>query len=178
MRYSKHCLILLVTMGFGACHREVTQPAPPPPFYTKTSIRELMDAEVDPAADAVWESVAYIDGEEKRPHTPEEWQAVRRSAVTLVEATNLLVMDGRRIAPVGAHYVDEVDPEVLQARLDANRASFVGMAQALRVAALKTLDAIDAQDTNRIFELGSDLDAVCEACHVAYWYPPDLQPKP
>jgi len=177
MRHSRHCLVLLIMMSLTACQREISEPAPVLPFFTKTSIRELMDAEVDPAADALWESVAIINGEEKRPRTAEEWQAVRRSALTLIEATNLIVMDGRRIAPAGAHYADEADPQALQARLDANRASFVGMAQALRAVGLKTLDAIDAQDANRLFELGGELDEACEACHVAYWYPPDLEPK-
>jgi hypothetical protein len=136
-----------------------------------------MDAEIDPAADVLWESVAIINGEEKRPHTPEEWAAVRRSAITLIEGTNLILMDGRRIAPAGAHYPDEVDPELLQARLEANRASFIGMTEALRAVGLKVLDAIDKQDSNRLFELGGDLDEACEACHLAYYYPADLEPK-
>jgi hypothetical protein len=86
-------------------------------------------------------------------------------------------MDGRRIAPVGAHYADEADPERLQARLESNRGSFVGMTQALRAVGLKVLDAIDKQDANRLFELGGDLDEACEACHLVYYYPADLEPK-
>jgi len=136
-----------------------------------------MDAEIDPAADALWESVAVINGEEKQPRTQEEWQAVRRSAITLIEATNLIVMDGRRISPAGVRYPDEADPTGLEQRYEANRAAFAGMAQALRAVALKTLDAIDAKDTKRLFDLGGDLDEACEACHVVYWYPPDLEPK-
>ena len=86
-------------------------------------------------------------------------------------------MDGRRIAPTGVHYTDEADPQVLQARLDANRAGFVGFSQALRAVSLHLLDAIDKQDAKRLFDLGGDLDEACEACHVVYWYPPDLEPK-
>src|SRR4051812_14435031 len=47
------------------------------PFRLTASIRELMDSEVDPAADFIWASVASISTraglEEKQPHTDEEW---------------------------------------------------------------------------------------------------------
>lgn len=39
---------------------------------------------------------------------------------------------------------------------------------------LKTLAAIDAKDADRLFQLGGEIDAACEACHVVFWYPPDL----
>ena len=179
MRHPRHCFLLLMLVSLAACQREVAPPAPtvPSPFLIKASIREIMDAEIDPAADVLWESVAIINAEEKQPRTPEEWQAVRRSAITLIEATNLIVMDGRRISPAGGRYPDEADPTVLQQRFEANRASFVAMAQALRAVGLKTLDAIDAKDAKRMFELGGDLDEACEACHLVYWYPKDLEPK-
>src|SRR6516162_11297772 len=93
-------------MLLAACTR-TPPPAPPTPlFLPKASIRELMDAQVDPAADAIWDSVVITitaAGEDDRqPRTEAEWQAVRRSAIILIEATNLLMMDHRRIAPPGA----------------------------------------------------------------------------
>ena len=55
-----------------------------------------MDSMVDPSADFLWESVATIvtrkGTEERRPRTDDEWKAVRRAAITLMEATNLLIM--------------------------------------------------------------------------------------
>jgi hypothetical protein len=153
-----------------------------PPFLPKASIRELMDAEVDPSADALWDSVVITitaaGEQDHQPRTDEEWKAVRRSAIRLIESTNLLVMDGRRLAPAGAAPVPgEPSTEVLQQRLDANRAAFDGFAQALRNVGLKALDAIDAKDANRLLEVGGEIDEACEACHLVYWYPPDLTPK-
>jgi hypothetical protein len=73
----------------------------------------------------------------------------------LVESTNLLVMEGRRIVSASAQLpAGEADPVVLQQRLDANRAPIIGFAQALREVSLKALDAIDAKDPNRLFEVG------------------------
>ena len=152
------------------------------PLLVKTTIREIMDAEVDPAADALWDSVAFnltrTGYEEVQPRTAEEWQAVRRHAITLLEATNLIVMDGRKIAPAGLPLAPgELSPEALQRKLDANPAPFIGFAQALRVLSLKAIDAIDAKDAQRLFEVGGEIDEACEACHLVYWYPPDAAPR-
>src|SRR5689334_17844379 len=49
-----------------------TQPAP---FLLQASIKELMDAQVDPSADVIWESVytriSPAGREDHQPHTPE-----------------------------------------------------------------------------------------------------------
>ena len=50
---------------------------------------------VDPSSDALWDSVeivATVEGTvHKMPKSDEEWAVLRRSAVTLVEAGNLLL---------------------------------------------------------------------------------------
>lgn len=140
-----------------------------------------MDAEVDPAADALWDSVGTVVAlsgrEDRRPRTDEEWRAVRRSAITLVEATNLLVMPGRRIAPLGVVATSgDIDPLLLQHRLEGNPRAFAALVQSLRRVAINALDAIDARDADRLFEIGAQLDTACEACHVVFWYPHDLTP--
>jgi hypothetical protein len=155
------------------------QTAPPvTPFLVKTTIREIMDAQIDPAADALWDSVAFtatLQGQhEERPETPEEWQAIRRNAITLLEATNLIVMPGRHIAPAGVTVAPgELDPAVLQRKLETNNAQFAAYAQILRGLALQAIDAIDAKDAQKLFELGGAIDSACEACHLVFWYPPE-----
>ena len=61
-----------------------------------------MDAMVDPSADVLFESIAEIADENgithKAPRTDEEWQQVRRHAFVLLEAPNLLIMEGRKVA--------------------------------------------------------------------------------
>ena len=74
-------------------------------FRTTATIKDIMDSVVDPSADYLWESVATIvtkkGTEERRPRTDMEWQEVRRRAIALIEATNLLIMDGRQVAKPG-----------------------------------------------------------------------------
>ena len=174
---------MIALLALASCTPNAPEPAHAvvTPFLPKASIRELMDAEVDPAADVLWESVVYTvtaaGAEDKQPRTPEEWQAVRRGAITLIEATNLLMMDGRRVAPPDTPLAPgEATIEVRQHRFDTNRAAFVGFAQALQNIGLKALEAIDAKDAKRLMIAGGEIDEACEACHLVYWYPPE--PKP
>jgi len=146
-------------------------------FRLTASIRELMDSEVDPAADFIWASVASISTraglEERQPHTDEEWLEVRRHAITLIEATNLLVMKGRRVSAKyePASGAGELDTDQVQRKIDANRLAFVALAQRLQDTGLQTLAAIDAKDPVALFDLGGTIDDACESCHVTFWYP-------
>jgi hypothetical protein len=140
-----------------------------------------MEGEVDPAADALWDSVAVIMSasgtEERQPRTDAEWKAVRLQALQLIEATNLLSMPGRRVGtgstPPGP---GELPPAERQRRVDADHEAFVGFATVLREAARAALAAIDARDPQRLMDAGGTLDTACEACHLAYWYPSQTPP--
>src|SRR5262245_43650331 len=88
--------------GIVACSRAKPEP---PPFRPTATIKDIMDSMVDPSADVLWESVATIVSaagtEERQPRTDEEWANVHRRAVELVEATNLLLIEGRHVAKPG-----------------------------------------------------------------------------
>jgi hypothetical protein len=46
------------------------------------------------------------------------------------------------------------------------------MAHALHDSAMSMLKTIDAKDARGLESTGSDLDGVCESCHLTFWYPP------
>jgi hypothetical protein len=173
----RNLLLLLPLVLIGA----QAQPAQPKPSKPDFSIREIMEAEVDPSADVLWDSVSTIVNAagrtDKQPRTAEEWQTVRRSAVTLFESMNLITMPGRSIAPTGKVYPYEAGTAVLQKKLDGNRAAFLAFATSIKSLSMKTLQAIDARDPQRLMDLGSELDEACESCHLVFWYPPELEPK-
>jgi hypothetical protein len=155
-----------------------------PRFHPTATVQEVMDAIVDPAADDIWDAVATtvtVQGaEEHRPQTDEAWLALRRRVIDLAEATNLLVIDGRRVARA---YVPPDGPGVLdsigvQARLDRSPEAFAGFAFGLHEAALQALAAVDARDANALLKAGGRIDAACERCHQAYWYPDQKIPSP
>jgi hypothetical protein len=146
-----------------------------PPFKVFSTIQELMEGIVDPAADGVWDSVAVISTEagveERQPRTPEEWQAVRLHAMNLLEAMNLLVIEGRQTSRPGTEsHFGEHPPEVINAQIRTDWADFVAFADEVRNKTREALTAIDKQDVQGLVVAGGELDAACEACHITFWY--------
>src|SRR5262245_22880282 len=87
----------------NSCARQSQQQSQPQTEYrTTATVKDIMDSVVDPGADFIWDSVETVVSakgvEEKAPHTDEEWKEVRRHAVMLLEATNLLQIPGRHVA--------------------------------------------------------------------------------
>jgi hypothetical protein len=172
----------------AACSSSSPQTAAPaakpaalaPDFRLTGTIKDLMDGVVDPSADYLWDSVATIVTrkgiEERRPRTDEDWKNVRRRAIALVEAPNLLMMEGRKVARPGEKSENpgiELGPEQIQEILDGDRATFIQRAHALQDAGLKALAAIDRKDVDGLSDAGEAIDEACEQCHLKYWYPAD-----
>jgi len=161
----------------SACGR--TPPAEPDLLRTAT-IKDIMDSMVDPSAEFLFDSVATIADErgitEKAPHTDEEWLEVRRRAIQLLEAPNLLVTTGRQVALAGEQSKNpeiELQPAQIQQLIDGDRVSFVTRARALQDAAMMALKASDARDKGALFAACERIDKACENCHLHYWYPND-----
>jgi hypothetical protein len=159
----------------------------PESYRLTATVQDLMDGIIDPSADILWDSVAYIAGpkgiEDRQPRTDEDWKRVRYAALTLIEATNLLSMPGRKVAndgnPAAAHPATDPPPTGLgelthpeiQSRIDSSHGVFAQFARNLQDAGLKALTSIDARDPAGLMEAGGVIDEACEACHVTYWYP-------
>jgi hypothetical protein len=158
-----------------------------PPYRLTATVQDLMDGIVDPSADVLWDSVAYIATkkgvEDRQPRSDEEWKTVRYSAITLIEVANLLSMPGRSVAVAHNPTVAATPPGLgelshaeIQQRIDSTHDSFVQFARNLQDAALKALTAIDAKNAQGLMDAGGVIDEACEACHVTYWYPNQNRP--
>ena len=98
----------------------------------------------------------------------------------LMESTNLLMMTGRHVARAGeqTNKADDADPgaelppAMIEKRINQDWPVWLGMAQALHTSAASMLDAVDKKDVRRLESTGSELDGVCETCHLTFWYPP------
>jgi hypothetical protein len=148
------------------------------PLRPTSTIKDIMDSMVDPCADALWDSVATIVSalgtEQRAPKTDEDWAKVRHNAITLAEATNLLVMDGRRVARPGEKAENpevELRPEEIEAAISQDRQAWINFAHGLNDAALAAVKGIDAKDVKGLFDAGEAIDTACENCHLKYWYP-------
>ena len=173
---------LCVSVVFAACGTE-GEPAArtveaAPEFRTTASIEEVMRYMIDPAADAVWDAVVTevtADGVvETAPETDEDWELLRRHAVTLVESTNLLLMEERPVAAEGSRSelpgVD-LEPEEIEALLAQDRDAWTQFVGVLHETGVAVLEAATSHDVDGLLVAGDRLDLACETCHVRYWYP-------
>lgn len=154
-------------------------------FRPVSTIKDIMDAMVDYNADWLWDAVSteysakgIID---RRPKTDEDWKEARKHAITLLEASNLLLMPGRAVARPGEKSENpgiEEEPEQIKALIDGDRATWVKHAHGLFDSAKLMLDAIDKKDAELVLDLGDQLDQACENCHMTYWYPHQFDARP
>jgi hypothetical protein len=176
-------LSLSLVFGISACSpaARTSAVAVPPRTDSTATIQEIMAAKIDPAADVLWASVAFIASpsgtEDRRPRTAAEWRAVRGEAVSLLAAAQLLRVPGRLVkhgnSPPGH---GELSAAEIQQRIDANPDAFARFVEQLQEAGLRALAAIDARDPQGLMDAGGVIDAACEACHLSYWYPDRNRP--
>ena len=172
----RRLLLLSALVSIQSCG-SCTRPRPEAEYRPTTTIKDLMDGIVDPAADTIWDSVATTittkGKEEKAPHTAEEWTTVRRSALQLLEASNLLQIPGRRVAKPGERNNQgiELQPDQIEALINHDRQAWIALAHGLHDAATLAINAADAKDPAKVLESGEQIDNACEHCHQQYWYP-------
>jgi hypothetical protein len=115
-----------------------------PPFATT---RQLMLGLVIPASTTIYESagtVSTVAGTvDKAPQTDKEWEVVAAHAATLVEASELLVAEGRGID----------DPVWIKAAAD------------MGIGARRVIEAAQKRSVDDLLDKGGEIVAACDACH-------------
>ena len=170
----------ILAAGFAACAND-----PADGMRPTATVEELMRSMIDPAADAVWDAVvteATADGiVETRPETEGDWLRLRGHALTLAEAANLLLIEGRRIAARESRSElpgIDLHPEAIQELVAEDWDGWVETARGLRATGAVVLDAVEARDVDALLVAGTELDLACENCHARYWYPGHADPRP
>ena len=133
--------------------------APPvkqgPPIKAVATLEEVMHGMVIPNAEVVWHASGTIftlkGVEERQPKNEDEWRAVEASAITLTEAGNLLMMEGRA----------------------KDTGKWMERAAALRDAGAAVHLAAKAKDVPALFERGGYLFDACQGCHFDYRFEKD-----
>ena len=177
--------VSVLFVALSACTSEAPPPAQPKPEFRLTAtIQDIMDGIVDPKADELWQSVATTISaagtEERFPKTDEEWKTLRHAAIAMMEGTNLLQMEGRRVAKPGVKSENpniELEPEQIEALINQDRAAFIKLAHGLHDAGMAALKAIEAKNVQGLSDAVETIDTACETCHLKYWYPLPVKPK-
>jgi hypothetical protein len=183
MRRFQWLLLFFVSgLVIAACNRAQAPSPPSSSLQPEATIKDIMDSMVDPSADVLWESVATIvtaaGTDERQPRTDDDWKNVHRNAVILVEATNLLRMEGRHVAKAKERSENpgiELEPEQMEKLITDDRQAFINFARKLHDAAMPALKATEDRDPKALLDAGEGIDAACENCHLKYWYPENEQ---
>ncbi len=173
-------VLTLAAVGLAACAADVPEPdpGPRPDFQPTATVEELMRAVIDPAADGLWDAVVItstLDGiEQEVPDSDEDWLALEHHAVRLLEAGNLLQIEGRPIAAAGS--VSELpgidlEPADIAIRVAEQYDAWLRSAREMHDAGVVVLNAIRARSVEALLESGDRVDAACENCHSRFWYP-------
>ena len=175
------CSVLIAV----SCQTKPAEPAAPaqPPYTTTATIKDIMLHIVDPAGDMVWDAVSTVIDKgglhETAPKTDEDWGKVRNGVITLIEASNLLMIPGRAMARPGEKSVApgvELEPAEMEELVKKDPAGWQQRARALHDISVDVLKVVDAKDVQKLFDIGEDLDKACENCHRQYWYPNEKIP--
>jgi hypothetical protein len=165
--------------------KPVAAPAPRPrPAAAASSakavatVKDVMDFIVIPSSEFVFNSVSSTEGPngpvEKQPRTEEEWTEVKKHALLLSEAGNLLMVPGRHVASPkdkSNNPGSELEPAQMDALVAKSPAAFAAKARGLIDATALALKAIDAKNVEGLSDAGGAIDEACENCHLTYWYP-------
>lgn len=137
--------LTIAVIWLSGCARQTA-----PPIKAVATLEEVMHGMVIPNAEVVWKNSGTIftakGVEERKPKSDDEWLAVEASAITLTEAGNLLMMEGR--AKDNGRWMDR--------------------ARALREAGDSVHKAAKAKDVDALFARGGDLFEACQGCHFDY----------
>ena len=113
-------------------------------------LKSLMLWLIDPAADAIWDSVSTIIDRNGTtniaPKNDEEWESLRQQAAVLTEAGNLLMMPSR------------VQPGRIWGLA----------AKKLNTSGFLALQATLNKDPDLLFKAGEEIYKSCAGCHHAY----------
>ena len=187
MRFRSLMPVACVAMLAASCQSQPAAPAAPavvqPPYAATATIKDIMLHIVDPAGDMVWDSVSTIIDKgglhETVPKNDEDWFKVRTGVITLIEASNLLMVPGRAMARPGEKSEApgvELEPSEMDELVKKDLAGWNSRARDMHNIGLKILEVVEAKDTQKLFDIGEDLDRACENCHRAYWYPNEKIP--
>jgi hypothetical protein len=131
----------------------MANPIPPiaAPGRVLLGVKDVMRHIVNPAAEAFWARSGEVDDEkganDRTPKDDENWKVSLDSAAQLVEAGNLLQMEGRARDPNGP---------------------WMKYAIQLTNAGLAGMTAAQARNKDKTFDAGSAMYDACYGCHGRY----------
>jgi len=130
----------LLLWGCSGAPEPVQQAAPQAAFKPVGTVMQIMEAVVIPSSNVIWNVPA------EAPKDDEEWATVRNNALSLAEAGNLLMIEGRA----------------------KDQDAWMRASQALIDAGTTAFHAAEAKDVDAMAAAGDEIYNSCEGCHMQY----------
>jgi hypothetical protein len=170
--------ILMFALPFLAACSQQAEPAPDTPT---TTLHQVMLAEIDEPADALWEltnsAIGDQGGLDPALMDDARWTRLAELADQVAAGSaRIAAMDPIIVAPPGVAIGDSNiegghSAEQVQAAIDRDPAGMRALAESLGSHVGDLATAARAHDAATAGPLVDALDGVCESCHLQYWYP-------
>jgi hypothetical protein len=180
MARMKSALALTAACGalaLAACNKAAEAPAAPPP----ATLHQVMVEQIDANADALWDitnaAIGADAGLDPALLDDAKWTRIAELAGAVATgAHTLATLDPVTVAAPGVKIGDDGEPgghtaAQVQGFIDADVGSYRNMANTLADHAGSLAAAARARDVAVTGQLVGELDSVCEACHLNFWYP-------
>jgi hypothetical protein len=171
LRVSIGCALLASLFVVSACAKKE-----PPPI-----LQVAMSQTVAPQAQVLWDVSNKATNDNGDPDgskmTAEQWTQLATAGETLrAMAQKLADADKLTAAAPGVKLQGEENPgssnaAQVQGFLDKDMAAFKAHAAKLATTSGDFAAAAKAKDAVKLADVSGKLDAVCEACHMQFWYP-------
>lgn len=148
---------------------------------------DVMKGTVAPQAQILWDvGNRGMDDEGKADGSKlsaADWSKLSEAAIAMKGASTSMASASRMttVAP-GGKLQNEGEPgsfsaAQVQAFIDADPKAFATYAQALAEVSEEFAQAARTKDAAKLMDASGKLDAVCEACHMQFWYPEQAAAK-
>ncbi|MDR2212437.1 MAG: hypothetical protein LBE21_02275 [Pseudomonadales bacterium] len=166
--------------GTEAADTAATPAAAASPAYI---LADAMNDGVMNASNVLWESVLLediaADGTEtySGPTSDEGWNTLRDAMQSLLDVSTQLkqMPAGWQVRDPSLEYEvppGELAPAAIVELVNSQSGVWSAFSDVLRGTAERALQATQTRDLNTLGEISNSLDAVCESCHMQFWYPP------
>ncbi len=142
---------------------------------------DIMKGTVAPQAQILWDvGNRGMDDDGKADGSKlsaADWSKLSEAALAMKAASASMAAASKVTAvPPGGKLQNEGEPgsfsaAQVQAFIDADPKAFATHAQALAAVSEEFAEAAKTKDAAELMDASGKLDAVCEACHMQFWYP-------
>lgn len=163
----------------GACSSQTEKEQPQ--TRGQPTLHEMMTEKIDPDADVIWgignaaiDDQASIDPAKMQP---ENWLLLEQAATRMAgDSRTLAALDPVIVTRPGVKIADEGTPgapttQDIERHLARDHDLYRALADSLAQHADSLAAAAKARDAAAAGRLVNELDGVCEACHLEFWYP-------